>query len=145
MSQMLSCLDIFSNVLITLHKSTQRSITKYLIQYLSEKYLNYSISRDGSHWWESDRSRVGAIAKALHEIYSHDAVSQILVDNIKNISGLEKLSMQRACVLAVSKLSRDHLTSLTDFFVALWADKVLILHTPIMRQEGITSFDVSLI
>src|SRR5271156_1023603 len=145
MPQMLSCLNLFRDVLITLHTSTQRSVTKHLLQYLSEKYLNYSISREGSQWWESDKTRVGAVAEALREIYHQDALSQILVDNIKNISGLDKLSRQRACILTVSKLSGTRLTSLTDFFVALWADKVAILHTPIMRQEGTPSFYISLI
>ena len=145
MPQMLSCLNLFRDVLITLHTSTQRSVTKHLLQYLSEKYLNYSISREGSQWWESDKTRVGAVAIALHEIYNQDALSQILVDNIKNISGLDKLSMQRACILTVSKLSGNHLISLTNFFVTLWADKVAILHTPIMRQEGTDSCSILLI
>lgn len=128
-------LPLLATVLSRLRRTSLLLFTKQLLQCLSTKYLIYSIRQEGQRWWDADRSRVGAVARILYDLYSHDKLSEFLVDTIKS-ANLNSLPLQRGVTLTISKLSSANLSSVTEYLVSSWADKVYILHTPIVAQEG---------
>ena len=136
--QLLNDLSLLAKVLSRLRRTSILIFTKHLFQYLSTKYFNYTISRDTPRWWDADRSRVGAVASVLDNIYKEDNMSDVFVDVVKSGSGVDALSIQRACILTVSKLGGAHLDKMVDYMLASWADRLFITHTPIMAQECIT-------
>jgi len=109
--------------------------TKHLLQYLSSTYLNYTISRDGARWWDADRSRVGAVAGVLSQLYNQDKLLDILVDVVQ-AGGIDTLPIQRACSISVSKVEGGQLNSMVNYLLAQWGDKLFVNHTPVMAQEG---------
>ena len=130
-------------VLERLRKASLLVFTKHLLQYLSSTYLNYTIAREGlARWWEADRSRVGAVAGILAQLYSHDKLSGILVDVIET-GGMDTLPIQRATTLALSTFPGDKLLSVVNYLISLWGDKLFINHTPVMVQEGPEVLDSS--
>src|SRR5436305_8281293 len=109
--QLLNHLSLLSKTLSRLRRTPVFIFTKQLLHYLSTMYFDYTTSRDKSQWWNADRSRVGAVAGLLYNIYKEDKLSDIFIDVIKNGSGFESIQMQRACVLAVSKFGGQYLES----------------------------------
>lgn len=124
---------------ITLNRLRRTSLlifTKQLFQYLSTKYFNYTISRDDVRWWDADRTRVGAVAGILYDLYKLDKLPEILIDVVRTGNGLDSLPIQRACSLVVAKLGEGQLNPVVDLILASWADKLFITHTPVMAQES---------
>lgn len=133
--QLLNDLSLLAKVLSRLRRTSILNFTKHLFQYLSTKYFTYTISRDTSRWWDADRLRVGAVAGVLYNIYKEDKMPDVFVDIVKIGSGVDILSIQRACILATSKLGGGHLDKVVDYLLESWADRLFITHTPIMAQE----------
>lgn len=131
---MLHAIPVLAIALVRLRKTSLLVFTKHLLQYLSSTYLNYTISRDGARWWDADRSRVGAVAGVLSQLYNQDKLLDILVDVVQ-AGGIDTLPIQRACTLAVSKFG-GQLNSMVDYLLTQWGDKLVINHTPVMAQEG---------
>jgi len=131
---MLHAIPVLAIALVRLRKTSLLVFTKRLLQYLSSTYLNYTISRDGARWWDADRSRVGAVAGVLSQLYNQDKLLDILVDVVQ-AGGIDTLPIQRACTLAVSKFG-GQLNSMVDYLLTQWGDKLVINHTPVMAQEG---------
>lgn len=133
--QLLNDLSLLAKVLSRLRRTSIFNFTKYLFQYLSTKYFNYTISRETPRWWDADRFRLGAVAGVLYNIYKEDKMPDVFVDVVKIGSGVDILSIQRACILATSKLSGGYLDKVVDYLLESWADRLFITHTPIMVQE----------
>jgi hypothetical protein len=133
--RLLNNLSLLAKVLGRLRRTSMIIFTKHLFQCLSTKYFNYTISRDSPRWWDADRSRVGAVANILENIYKEDNISDAFVEVVKNGSSVDSLSIQRACILTVTKLGGAHLDKMVDYTLASWADRLFITHTPIMAQE----------
>lgn len=138
--QMLDALLVLPKALMRLRKTSMLVFTKNLLQYLSSTYLDYTISRDGARWWDADRTRVGAVAGVLSQVYDHGKLSGILVEVIQG-GGVDTLPIQRACTLAVSQINGGQLHSMVTYLLSLWGDKVFINHTPVMVQEGLQPCD----
>ena len=132
---LLQNLPVLASELARLRKTSLLVFTKHLLQYLSSTYLNYTISRDTARWWDADRSRVGAVAGVLSQLYNQDKLSEILVD-IAQAGGIDTLPIQRACTLAISKFEGEQLNSMVNHLLAQWGDKLFMNHTPVMAQEG---------
>jgi|SRR5579862_4099537 len=126
---------LLAEVLQKLPRTSNLLFAKQLLSYISKNYLDYSVSQDGARWWDTDRSRIGAVAHLLHALYQQQKLSDILTEVIKNSSSLNTLPIQRASILAVSAIGSKHLDGLTEYFLALWGDKGYITHTPISAQE----------
>jgi hypothetical protein len=109
---------------------------KYLLQYLSQRYLNYVIPQKGDRWWDADRARVGAVAQVLYELHRERQLGKALVDVSKQGTSLDSCPLQRAWVLGISALGEDMLSSLADHLLAVWADKLSMNYTPVSVQEG---------
>jgi hypothetical protein len=133
--QLLNDLSHLAKVLRPLRRTSVFIFTKHLFQYFSTMYFNYTISRDTPRWWDADRSRVGAVAGVLYEIYKEDKLADVFVDVVRSGSGVDTLPIQRACILTLSNFSTAHLDKMVDDMLASWADKLFITHTPIMAQE----------
>jgi hypothetical protein len=121
----------FAQVITSLRRTAGIILAKSLLQYFSATYFDYTISREGPRWWDSDRSRIGAVANLLTTIFPHKT-TDILIQVIKN--GIETLSLQRACITAISKLGR--IDEIVQYILATWTDKLYITHTPVVAQEG---------
>src|SRR5277367_2432006 len=134
--QMLHQLPVLTNVLVPLRKTSLLVFTKHLLHYLSSTYLDYTISRDGARWWDADRTRVGAVAGVLSQLYSQDKLSGILVEVIQ-VGGIDALPIQRASTLMVSQFNGGQLNSMVNYLLSLWGDKFSINHIPVMAQEGL--------
>lgn len=137
----LSELSSLANVLSSLRRTGLLVFTKQLLHYLSVRYFNYTIVREGKQWWDADRARVGAVAHLLYDLYHHDKLSDIFVDIVKSGTNINALPMQRACILAISKLGEHRLQTLVDSLLGTWADKASITHTPVVAQEGTLTID----
>jgi hypothetical protein len=109
------------------------------LQHFSTKYFDYTISREGPRWWDSDRSRVGAVAGLLTEIFLRKN-TDILIEVIKN--RVDSLSLQRACITAISQLGR--IDEIVRYILATWTDKLYITHTPVVAQEGLSPMQIPL-
>jgi hypothetical protein len=133
---LLNHIPLLSAVILNLRRTTTILFTRHLLSYLTSRFLDYTVSRTVPRWWDSDRSRVGAVASVLCELYSSQQLTSILVQVVQNTWGMDSLAIQRACILAVASIGEQFLTSLTDYFLALWTDKGFINHTPISAQES---------
>jgi hypothetical protein len=58
--------------------------------------------------------------------------TDILIEVVKN--GVDSLSLQRACITAISQLGR--INDVVQYILATWTDKLYITHTPVVAQEG---------
>src|ERR1700694_226909 len=102
MPSILTDLPSLAQVLNALRRTGVLVFTKQLLHYLSVKYFNYTINRDGEEWWNADSTRVGAVARVLYEVYRHEKLSQVFIDIVKSGTNIDALSIQRACILAIS-------------------------------------------
>lgn len=122
----------FAQVITSLRRTAGIILAKALLQHFSATYFDYTISREGPRWWDSDRSRIGAVAGLLTEIFPRKN-TDILIEVIK--TGLDSLSLQRACITAISRLGR--IDEIVQYILATWTDKLYITHTPVVAQEGL--------
>lgn len=134
--QVIDFLALLAKSIQQLPRTRLLIFTKHLLQYFSVRYFNYAISQKGERWWDADRSRVGAVAGVLYEIYQSHKMMDLLVGVAKTGTNLENLSIQRACILAISEAGESHLDLLTDYLLGVWADKLFITRTPVTAQEG---------
>jgi len=124
----------FATVITHLRRTSAIILTKSVLQHLSSTYFDYTTSREGARWWDSDRTRIGAVAGVLYDIFNTDKNAQILLGVVKGGTGVDSLSIQRSCVLAISQLGR--IDEVIQNILATWSDKVYIEHTPVVAQEG---------
>jgi len=133
---LLNDLSLLARTLERLRPSSIVIFTKQLFRYLSTKYLNYTISRDTPRWWDADRARVGAVAGILYDLYKENKPTAVFVSIVKSGSGLHTLSIQRACILSMSKFHGEYLVEIVNYLLALWADKLFVTHRSVVEQEG---------
>jgi len=134
--QILTRLLLLGETLQSLRRTSNLLFAKQLLSYMEVKYLSYNTSRDGPRWWDADRSRVGAVAGILHELYAQRRLTEILLEAIKNNASIQNLAVQRSTVLALRSIGSNYLDTLLDHLLAVWSDKGYITHTPISAQEG---------
>ena len=77
---------------------------------------------------------MGAVAGVLYEIFKHEANSNVLSSIVNGGVGIDSLSIQWACVVAVDKTV--DLDNVIDHLLSTWSDKVYVNHTPVVAQEG---------
>jgi hypothetical protein len=118
---------------------------RQLLQYLSHTYFDYTVSREGSRWWEADASRVGAAITLLMTMFPTSSteiekMQKTFGHIIENGTGMENLSIQRACVRCATQ-SGFYTETLVENLVTKWGDQAYINHTPISVQEGLIPQD----
>jgi len=133
--------DVFHGVPGRLPGTRLLLFIRQLLQYLSITYFDYTISREGPQWWEADTSRVGAAISLLMAMFPSSQVEvgktqRIYGQIVENGTGLENLSIQRACVRCATQFG-FYANTLVENLVTKWGDKAYINHTPISAQEGL--------
>ena len=131
-------IPLMTQVMLDLPRTSLLVFIKHLLQYLSLQYLSYATSQLSNRWWDADRSRVGAAASLLYELHQDQKLATAFVDLVKRGTGVDSCPIQRVCVLTISVLGKDLLSSFVNYMLAQWADKLSINHTPVTLQEGIS-------
>jgi telomere length regulation protein len=104
-------------------------------------YLNAAVTtNDDAQWWQSDARVVSSVASLIIQIVNENVTNQKehLTSWLTGSSGAglgDGIAIRRAVVLALSRNKTD-IETVFDKSLQQFGDKLYIMHTPTLQQEG---------